>query len=51
MNKVYADKSLGYSQDERFEIPEGFDPCAGMNESTDSVSVVTDGGIDDLFEE
>ena len=22
MNKVYADKSLGYSQDERFEIPE-----------------------------
>lgn len=51
MNKVYADKSLGYSQDERFEIPEGFDPCAGMNESTDSDSVVTDGGIDDLFEE
>lgn len=51
MNKVYADKSLGYSQDERFEIPEGFDPCAGMNESTDSVSVVIDGGIDDLFEE
>lgn len=51
MNKVYADKSLGYSQDERFEIPEGFDPCSGMNESTDSDSVVTDGGIDDLFEE
>lgn len=51
MNKVYADKSLGYSQDERFEIPEGFDPCAGMNESTGSDSVVTDGGIDDLFEE
>lgn len=51
MNKVYADKSLGYSQDERFEIPEGFDPCAGMNKSTDSDSVVTDGGIDDLFEE
>ena len=51
MNKVYADKSLGYSQDERFEIPEGFDPCAGMNESTDSDLVVTDGGIDDLFEE
>ena len=51
MNKVYADKSLGYSQDARFAIPEGFDPCSGMNESTDSDSVVTDGGIDDLFEE
>ena len=27
MQKVYADKSLGYSQDERFEIPDDFDPC------------------------
>lgn len=27
MQKVYADKSLGYSQDEHFDIPEDFDPC------------------------
>lgn len=27
MNKVYKDKSLGYSQEECFEIPEDFDPC------------------------
>ena len=27
MQKVYADKTLGYSQDEKFEIPEDFDPC------------------------
>ena len=26
--KVFADKSLGYSADEKFDIPEGFDPCA-----------------------
>ena len=26
--KVYADESLGYSQDEKFNIPENFDPCA-----------------------
>ena len=25
--KVYKDKELGYSPDEKFEIPEGFDPC------------------------
>ena len=27
MQKVYADKTLGYSQDERFDIPDDFDPC------------------------
>ena len=27
MQKVYADKSLPYSQDDVFDIPEGFDPC------------------------
>ena len=27
MQKVYKDKSLGYSQEERFNIPEDFDPC------------------------
>lgn len=28
MTKVYSDETLGYSQDEHFEFPEGFDPCA-----------------------
>ena len=27
MQKVYADSLLGYSQDEHFDIPKGFDPC------------------------
>ena len=27
MQKVYADTSLPYSEDEVFDIPEGFDPC------------------------
>ena len=27
MQKVYADERLGYSQDEKFDFPEGFDPC------------------------
>lgn len=28
MQKVYADESLGYSEDEKFNIPEDFNPCA-----------------------
>ncbi|MDL2304148.1 transglycosylase domain-containing protein [Bacteroides sp. OttesenSCG-928-D19] len=32
MNKVYADKELGYSEDEKFDIPEEFkDPCVSRN--------------------
>ena len=27
MNKVYADRTLPYSQSEQFDIPEDFDPC------------------------
>lgn len=27
MNKVYGDKSLPYSQDAKFEFPDGFSPC------------------------
>ena len=29
MKKVYDDPTLGYDQQERFKLPEGFDPCAG----------------------
>jgi penicillin-binding protein 1A len=27
MNKVYADKSLPYTQEDQFDIPRDFDPC------------------------
>lgn len=27
MKKVFADKSLGYSQEDTFQLPEGFNPC------------------------
>lgn len=30
MNKVYADKSLGYSQEEKFRLPEDYDPCKDL---------------------
>ena len=47
--KVYKDKSLGYSPDEKFEIPEGFDPCADTI-LTDEAPVEEYGGIDEAFE-
>lgn len=33
MNKVYADKSLGYTQEETFRIPEGYNPCQTLDET------------------
>ena len=28
MKKIYADKSLNYSPDAKFDIPDNYDPCA-----------------------
>lgn len=52
MQKVYADKTLGYSQDEKFEIPEQYqDPCNTQRESGEQPIFVPDsGGIDRMFE-
>ena len=37
MDKVYGDSvNLGYSPSARFDIPNDFDPCVGMQGSTDS---------------
>ncbi|MGP1539464.1 transglycosylase domain-containing protein [Bacteroides pyogenes] len=47
MKKVFDDTSLGYSQQERFKLPEGFDPCAGSETSMDDI--IEDVGMDDLF--
>ena len=30
INKVYADPSLDYTQQDQFDIPEDFDPCGSM---------------------
>ena len=35
MQKVYADPQLDYSEEERFDIPEGFDPCAISTDEDD----------------
>lgn len=46
MKKVYDDPTLGYDQQERFKLPEGFDLCAG-SETPDGE--VEERGLDDLF--
>jgi penicillin-binding protein 1A len=52
MNKVFKDKSLGYSEDERFDIPGEFNPCAAEtyddSDENDTIET-TGGGLDDLF--
>ena len=63
MNKVYADKTLPYSQDEKFDIPFGWDPCLGQlfetTETGDTIAVAEptapapvqiSEGFDDLFQ-
>lgn len=49
MKKVYADKTLGYKPDEKFQIPEGFDPC-GSSGAVESGEKEEEVGLDDLFQ-
>ena len=53
MNKVYADKTLGISQDLKFEAPEHFDPCSSELDglpSAYSEKVEDTGVIDESFQ-
>lgn len=43
MKKVYADSSLGYSPDVRFDLPKDYDPCATSSSSEEDGS-----GNDDM---
>jgi penicillin-binding protein 1A len=47
MQKVYADESLGYSQEETFNIPEDFNPCA---QQTIVNNFAEEQQLDDFFE-
>ena len=46
MNKVFADKELGYSQEDKFDIPEGFDPC---KDKVSELEEENTSRLDDLF--
>ncbi len=55
MKKVYADSSLGISQNDQFDLTPDFDPCHGENEDYDeddgeeSIENVLENVINDLF--
>lgn len=46
MNKVYADETLGYSQDEEFDIPDEFNPC---KDKVSELEEENTSRLDDLF--
>lgn len=46
MNKVYADKTLGYSQEEKFDIPDEFNPC---KDKVSELEEENTSRLDDLF--
>ncbi|MDR2967978.1 MAG: transglycosylase domain-containing protein [Tannerellaceae bacterium] len=53
MQKVYADKTLGYSEEEKFDIPEEYiDPCSETETPLPETRVTPPdlGGIDRMFE-
>lgn len=50
MQKVYKDKTLGYSETEEFNIPEDFDPCKDPLEKDMLPDETGERGLDNIFE-
>lgn len=51
MQKVYADKTLGYTEDENFDVPEQYaNPCKSATEEERRQTPTDVGGIDKMFE-
>lgn len=46
MKKIYEDPTLGYKQDEHFNLPEGFNPCGTSEQSSTGEELME---LDDLF--
>ena len=44
MKKVYADKQLGYNENARFDLDEGYDPCENVENG------IYDNNIEEIFE-
>ena len=48
MIKVLGDKSLGYDENEKFQLPEGFNPCKDSVEGDELIEESTE-GLDEFF--
>ena len=46
MQKVYADKQLGYNENAVFDMPDGYDPCNFVNDALET----GDNEIEEIFE-
>ena len=46
MQKVYADKQLGYNENALFDMPEGYDPCSFVNDALET----GDNDIEEIYE-
>ena len=49
MVKVLGDKSLGYDENETFQLPESFDPCKDSGYEDADAEPASEMGLDDLF--
>ena len=48
MVKVLGDKTLGYDENETFQLPEGFDPCKDNGDV--NFESASETGLDDFFD-
>ena len=48
MQKVFKDKTLGYSEEEKFDIPSTWTPCGGL--ATEHKDPLEEGGVDSIFQ-
>ena len=49
LKKVFQDGRLGYSPEENFDMPDGFDPCGKESDDIIYGDVDESIGLDDLF--
>jgi len=52
MRKVYDDKTLGYDESEKFDLPDGYDPCKDAVIGGDNGEIIeeeTTTGLDEFF--
>ncbi len=49
LQKVFADRSLDYNQNESFDLPAGFDPCAVTDNVETYEEIDESVGLDELF--
>jgi penicillin-binding protein 1A len=50
MLKIYKDSQLGYTEDEKFDFPEGFDPCENSYDGEDEEETGSQQSLEEIYE-